>query len=215
MSNYEYIITSLPVLLPDYKYDDGKGFGDMIEEIRTDLSERDGEWLDFLLRGFRDEELDQDFYATALRHRCRFIREYFRFDLNLRNAKVEYLNRQLGRAEGTDILSGKGDDDDTDLDIDFNRFTPGEFEEAAKVAEVLSGEDILEREKGLDDIVWAKVNSLTLFNYFDISAILGFVVKLHIADRWLSLDEESGRERFRSLAREVKGTFKGVKYNEK
>lgn len=214
MSNYEYIITSLPVILPDYRYADGEGFEGMISEIRTDLSERDNALLDFLLRGFSADELTQDFYADALRHRNRFLREYFRFDLNLRNAKVEYLNRQLGRPEGTDVMTGKGTDDDTDLDIDLMRFQSGEFAEMAKVEEILAGTDLIAREKGLDDLTWDKINSLTLFNYFDINAILGFVAKLRIADRWLALDEEAGREKFRQLTREVKGTFKGVKYTD-
>ena len=214
MSNYEYIITSLPVILPDYRYADGEGFEGMISEIRTDLSERDNALLDFRLRGFSADELTQDFYAEALRHRNRFLREYFRFDLNLRNAKVEYLNRQLGRPEGTDVMTGKGTDDDTDLDIDLMRFQSGEFAEMAKVEEILAGTDLIAREKGLDDLTWDKINSLTLFNYFDINAILGFVAKLRIADRWLALDEEAGREKFRQLTREVKGTFKGVKYTD-
>lgn len=214
MSNYEYIITSLPVILSDYRYADGEGFEGMISEIRTDLSERDNALLDFLLKGFSADELTQDFYADALRHRNRFLREYFRFDLNLRNAKVEYLNRQLGRPEGTDVMTGKGTDDDTDLDIDLMRFQSGEFAEMAKVEEILAGTDLIAREKGLDDLTWDKINSLTLFNYFDINAILGFVAKLRIADRWLALDEEAGREKFRQLTREVKGTFKGVKYTD-
>jgi hypothetical protein len=40
------------------------------------------------------------------------------------------------------------------------------------------------------------------------------VTKLHIVDRWLALDEEKGRELFRKLVQEVKGTFKGVNYTE-
>ena len=70
------------------------------------------------------------------------------------------------------------------------------------------------REKGLDDLVWAKVDSLSTFHYFDLTAVLAYVVKLSVADRWLALDPQTGRERFRQLVREVRGTFKGVEYNE-
>ena len=44
---------------------------------------------------------------------------------------------------------------------------------------------------------------------------LGYVAKLKIVDRWLSLDEETGRELFRRLVSEVKGTFRGVHYDDK
>ncbi len=216
MGNYEYIISSLPFLTTDYRYDEGKDFRYVISEIRRDLSEKDNEALDFLLDGFRPEKLDADFYAAALARPERFLREYFRFDLNLRNAKVRYLNRQLGRDSEMDVLSGMGDTlEDQNLDIDLYRFRGGDFEEALKVNTVLSGTDLLSREKGLDDIVWEKVDSLGLFHYFDLTSVLAYVAKLHIVDRWLALDEETGRELFRKLVKEVRGTFKGVEYKEK
>lgn len=214
MSNFEYIIASLPVVLPDYKYESGKGFETFIGEIRENLSEKDNELVDFLLEGLNPDALDADFYAKALRHKNRFIREYFRFDLNKRNATVSYLNAQLGRPEDTDILTGEGGEDDMDLDIDGFRFTGGEFEEQRLIEGILDQKDLLTREKGLDEATWNKINALTIFNYFDINAVLGFIAKLRIADRWLALDEETGRERFRQLVSEVKGTFKGVNYKE-
>ena len=212
MSNFEYIISSLPYLTADYKYADGQRFSGVIDEIRENLGEKDNEALDFLLKGFQADSLTADFYARALSHAIGFIREYFRFDLNLRNAKVVYLNRQLGRPEGLDIISGQGKEDDTDLDIDLYRFQGGEFEESAQVEEALNLTDLLSREKALDDIVWQKVSSLETFHYFDLTAVLAYIAKLHIADRWLALDEESGRRLFKQLVDEVRGTFKGVKY---
>ena len=214
MSNYEYIISSLPFLSADYKYAQGTGFADVMAEIRRDLTEKDVEALDFLLDGFKPEKLDADFYASALSRKEPFLREYFRFDLNLRNAKVRYLNRQLDREPEKDVISGKGTDKEENLDIDGFRFTGGSFEEAGKVEAVLNGQDLLEREKGLDDIVWEKVDSLALFHYFDLSAVLAYVAKLHIVDRWLALDAEKGRELFRKLVDGVRGTFKGVNYKE-
>ena len=212
MSNFEYIISSLPFLTADYKYAGGQGFGDVIEEIRRDLSEKDSATLDFLLRGFDPEQLGADFYKEALSHGNAFIREYFRFDLNLRNAKVRYLNKELGRPSDTDILTGEASGDDEGADIDGFVFRGGDFEEALQVEQVLSGKDLIAREKGLDDVTWSKVDSLSTFHYFDLTAVLSYVAKLHIADRWLALDEEKGRELFRKLVREVRGTFKGVKY---
>ena len=214
MSNYEYIISSLPFLTADYKYDGGKGFADVLAEITRDLSKKDQETLRILLNGFNPKKLDADFYAAALSMKDNFLREYFRFDLNLRNAKVRYLNRELGREAGTDILTGEGKEEDHNLDIDGYRFHAGVFEEASQVQAVLEGQDLLKREKGLDDIVWEKIDSLTMFHYFDLTAVLGYVAKLHIVDRWLALDEENGRELFRKLVNEVRGTFKGVNYKE-
>ena len=215
MSNFEYIISSLPWLTADYKYAGGQGFSDVIAEIKDNLGEKDCAILDFLLKGFQPESLDQDFYTEALAHPCKYIREYFRFDLNLRNAKVRYLNRQLGRAPETDILTGKASAENESMaDIDGFLFRGGEFEEAIQVDSVLESTDLIDREKGLDDIVWKKADTLSTFHYFDITAVLAYVSKLHIVDRWLALNETEGRELFRKLVQEVRGTFKGVKYQE-
>ena len=211
MSNYEYIISSLPWLTVDYKYAGGQGFQDVIAEIKDNLGEKDAQTLDFLLKGFLPESLGAGFYTEALAHPCKFVREYFRFDLNLRNAKVRYLNRQLGRAPETDVLTGKAtQENESQADIDGFVFKGGEFEEALAVEAALEGSDLIGREKDLDDIVWKKADDLSTFHYFDLTAVLAYVAKLHIVDRWLALDPEKGRDLFRKLVMEVKGTFKGV-----
>ena len=142
MSNFEYIIASLPFLTLDYEYEDGHKWESVIEEIKDNLGERDTEVLDTLLAGFKEENLNADFYAKALSHPVKFIREYFRYDLNLRNAKVSYINNALGRAAGQDILDGRGEETDEGLDIDGFRFTGGEFKEEAKVNIWLKDKDM-------------------------------------------------------------------------
>ena len=213
MSNFEYIIASLPWLTLDFQYQDQAGFNSVISDIKRDLDERDDALLDLLLKGFDDKALDADFYAGALRQRNKFLREYFRFDLNLRNAKVRYLNTQLGRDPEQDLMTGE-DPDAPDVNIDGFRFDGGEFEEDGKVQAVLAQEDLVSRERGLDNLLWNKIDELATFHYFDIEAVLAYVAKLHIVNRWLTLDAEAGRELFRRLVKEVRGTYKGVKYTE-
>ena len=195
MNNYEYLIASLPDITPEWK-DTGEMSGDaFVDWLREGCSDSDRKLIDFLREGFAAENLNKDFYLRALSHRDRFLREYFRFDLNVRNAKVEYLNRELGRAAGTDIFL-----------TDENG-----FEEEARLGAVLGSGDILSREKGIDDLMWAKIESLTTFDYFDIDAILGFIAKLNIAMRWNRLDPETGREMFSRIVKEVRGSFTGVR----
>ena len=82
------------------------------------------------------------------------------------------------------------------------------------MASALAQDSLLGREKALDDITWEKISSLETFHYFDITAVLAYVAKLHIVNRWLALDPDKGRELFRELVNEVRGTFTGVNYKE-
>jgi hypothetical protein len=104
MANYEYIIASLPDITTEWKFTD-EGPQDYIEEITGQCSKKDNELIEFLLSGYKDENLNEDFYIKAITHKNRFISEYFIFDLNVRNAKVKYLNKALGRPADKDVMS--------------------------------------------------------------------------------------------------------------
>lgn len=196
MNNYEYIIAGLPGISTDWKFPDNVDFESIVAGIRELCSEKDNKLIDSLLDGFDEDTLGPEFYAAARKSGNKFIREYFLYDLQMRNAKVRYLNSRLGRPADQDVF----DDVETDA------------EDLAALSKVLDTEDILTRERGLDDLVWEKISSMNTFDYFNIEAVLGFIAKLRIIDRWYKLDEGTGREMFRRLVNEVRGTFKGVEY---
>ena len=207
MNNYEYIVASLPDITPGWKFGE-KTPEDYIEEIVSLCSDKDRETIAFLMDGYRDDKLNAEFYSAALQHRNAFIRDYFLFDLNVRNAKVKYLNRALGRDADRDVLTFGEDAAPKVLEA-----TEKEFEEAAALEAVFAQSDILSRERGIDDLMWEKISQITTFNYFDINAVLGFITKMNIVARWYRLDEQTGREMFKKLVDEIRGTFKGVEYN--
>ncbi|MBQ8839505.1 MAG: DUF2764 family protein [Bacteroidales bacterium] len=210
MNNYVYIIAGLPDFTPDWREGD-RSLENYLDQVRELLSEKDNGTLDFITKGFDKDKIGPELYKEAFSHRNGFIREFFEFDLNVRNAKVRYLNSALGREPEKDVLSF------TDQEAEENGIEPEEkeFKESGRLQKILEGSDILARERGIDDLYWEKIDELTLFNYLDFNKILGIVVKMMIIRRWLLLDEETGRSMFKRLVDEVRGTFKGVEYNEK
>lgn len=214
MNNYEYIIAGLPALTEDWKFTEGD-FGTYLDGIKESCSGKDRDLIGWLEKGFRDEELTEEFYRNALGCRNRFIREYFAFDLNVRNAKTRYLNNALGRPAEKDVISAAPEESIrlSTSGIFGDLKSSGEFAQAQRLETILHGKDILERERGLDDLMWEEIDALTEFHYFDITVILGFICKLHIIARWARLDEQTGREMFRRLVDEVRGTFKGFENN--
>ena len=188
MNNYEYIIASLPVLSEGSA---GKVDADaLVAEIRGHLSSRDNALMDLLLEGYGDGTQDAEFYRRALGCSNGFLRRFFEYDLAVRNAKVDYLNRALGRPEGMDkVVLGEEEPD---------------FDGRAEVDAVLNGGDILARERGLDDLMWQEIDELTRMDVFDIEAILGFTAKLKIIDRWNKLDPATGSELCRKAGDEIR-----------
>ena len=210
MNNYVYIIAGLPDFTPDWRQGE-KSLDEYLDQVRELLSAKDNEVIDLIIKGFDKNQLGLEFYKEALSYRLGFIREFFLFDFNVRNQKVRYLNQALGRAPEKDVLSL------TDPEAEENGLEPEEpeFKEVAKLQKILEGNDILSRERGIDDLYWDKIDEITLFDYLNFDKILGVIVKMMIIRRWLILDEETGRAMFKKLVDEVRGTFKGVEYNEK
>ena len=200
MNNYEYIVASLPALRLEDDRSDKLVVQELVDEIRGQLSERDAAVLDLLLSGYDDERLDEDFYRAALKHGNRFIRDWFRFDLDLRNTTVSYLNDSLGRPDNQDMILLE--DRETE-----------EFFELDDARNVLNLGDILKRERGLDELRWRKIDELTILDSFDLEVLLGYVAKLKIIDRWLQLDPDSGRELFRRLVEDIRSTYDNKKQN--
>ena len=195
MNNYEYIIASLPVLDKDMHAGalDPEG---LTQWIRSQCSAQDNALIDKLLSGFEGSSLDEDFYADASRSGNSYVRDWFAYDLTMRNAKVRWLNRRLGRPASMDTLP----EPEPDAAV------------VSKIDSALGIEGILERERALDDLLWTKSAELVTYDYFDINVVLSFLTRLNIVNRWIALDEESGREMFRKLVNEVRGTFGEVHY---
>lgn len=198
MNNYEYIVASLPVIEPGSRLGSSSAANTIIDDIREQLSNKDNALVTILLDGFDPEKLNAGFYRACLGSGSRFLREYFLFDLFLRNTKVEYLNASLGRPEGKDVLL-------------LEELEDYEFEQKEEIVEILSGTDIIGREKGLDMAIWEHVEEVTTMDVFDMDAILGFIARLKIIDRWDKLDPETGAELFRRLIKEIRATYDNKK----
>lgn len=197
--NYTYIIASTPLLNPDFK--PGEGNCDKtLEWIASQLDAADLVAMKTVLDGFDGEKLDRNFYERALSGRNDFIRKFFKADLNLRNAKVAYLNRALGRPEDKDIIHFEGLGENTD---------------AQKFDSIFEVNDLLEREKAIDRYLWDKADEITLFQSFTLGKVLAVVVKLKIIGRWLALDPAAGRQMMRELTADMRGTYGKIEFDTK
>lgn len=205
MDNYEYIIASLPELhnQPNVK----ESSDEIIDFIQEQLSSRDRVILKQLLEGFDASKLDKNFYQFTQKSRNSFIKGFFNYDLLLRNLKVQYLNEQLGRSEFQDTIA-----------LDYNEQAPiliasSQEEDADKIRTALHQNDILSRERSLDDLLWSTIDELTKNELFSLNLILAFVAKLQIVQRWHKLDPETGRKLLREAIDAIRSTYDNKKQN--
>lgn len=194
MNNYVYIVASLPEIAVNYE---GSSFdyAAVKEQIVELLSEDDQKLVELLEEGFDENTLGAEFYAKAAESKNRFIREYFDFDGRLRNMKVAYLAKRLNK-QGEQYL------------VDMPE---ADFEEESQIKEILENADFVLREQKMDELKWEKASDIARMDYFNMNAILAFLVKAKTVQRWAELDKAKGEEMFRKLVKEVRGTFEGIK----
>ena len=189
MDNYVYIIAGLPELVVSY---DGSDFDYAAtkESIMELLSEKDQQLVELMEEGFDENTLGAEFYAKAAASKNRFVREYFDFDGRLRNMKVNYLAKRLGKESDPYLVN---------LD-------EADFEEEKRIQEILENPDFVVREQKMDELKWEKASDIACMDYFNMNAILAFLVKAKSVQRWAELDKAKGQEMFQRLVKEIRGT---------
>ncbi|MBR6979673.1 MAG: DUF2764 family protein [Prevotella sp.] len=81
-----------------------------------------------------------------------------------------------------------------------------DFEEAKQIEEILADADFVQREQKMDELKWEKASDIARMDYFNMNAILAFLVKAKTVQRWAELDTAKGEEMFRKLVKEIRGT---------
>ena len=198
MGNYHYIIAGLPELILN---SDNKGFNyDSVKEsIYYSSSEKDRRFIEWFEFGNKEENLTPHFYRAAMKCKNRFIRIYFALDLEIRNRKVDFVANKLGKESAGYRMNLKGG---TGLELDE--------EQVQKLNEIFANKSILEKEQQLDKFKWDYITALHPYGVFNMDIILAFLAKGKLIDRWNKLDPETGKEMFRKLVDEVRGTFHGI-----
>ena len=187
MDNYVYIIAGLPELTSGFEQTafDYKAVKESIVEL---LSEKDQKLVELMEQGFDENTLNADFYAKAAASKNRFIREYFDFDGRLRNMKTVYLANRLGK-------------DSTPYLVNLDE---ADFEEEKQIQEILENPDFVQREQQMDELKWEKASDIARMDYFNMNAILAYLVKAKTVQRWAELDPVKGQEMFEKLVKEIR-----------
>lgn len=146
------------------------------------------------------------YYALCQRKGSRFLKSWSAFDCNLRNVTAALTARELGRSV-EEVTVGGGE-----IVEQLERSSASDFGLRGElsyidtlIAALQDEQNIIEKEHKVDMIRWNESLELSVFDYFDLNAILAYLVRLNIVARWSLLDAERGRELFNRLMQELDG----------
>ena len=156
-----------------------------------------------------DEFLHEDrlaalYYDYAMKCRNKFVSSWFEFNLTMNNILVALIARKfkmdiapliVGDTEVCEALRTSGARDfGLTGEVDF-------LDQLVKISET---EELVEREKKIDQLRWNWMEEATFFNYFTIERLFVFLLQLEMIERWISLDKEKGNQLFRSIIATLK-----------
>lgn len=149
--------------------------------------------------GLLENDLAALYYAYGMGSKNKFVFSWFEFNLTLNNVfvalaarkyKVDVARNIVGETEVTEALRTSGARD-FGLTGEVNY-----FDKLVKISEI---DELLEREKKIDQLKWNWIEDETFFHYFSVEQIFAYLLKIEMIERWLSLDKETGMEMFREL----------------
>ena len=157
---------------------------------------------------------DEDFrtqllYEQGLNCKNKFVRDWFAYNLDVNNV----LAAAVAIKHGMDVQKVIVGDTEVAQELrksgtlGKNARLAALLPDLKEVAEIAEIGDLLEREKRIDALRWQWLEERTLFEVFNIEAVLAYYLKASILHRWDNLTVEEGEQVFRALVADMK---KGV-----
>ncbi|TVR73240.1 MAG: DUF2764 family protein [Marinilabiliales bacterium] len=154
-----------------------------------------------------EDQLTWLFYEYLLQCPNAYLREWFDFDLNLRNI-VAGFNVRKHKLEGDKFFIGDNSIVQAVKKSTLKDFgLVNDFGPMEKLVAIHENENLLEREIAMDKLRWEFMDELNTFNYFTIEVLLAFVKKLQMINRWLDMDYETGKEMFTKLLDQLQQSY--------
>ncbi len=151
-----------------------------------------------------ERALFEAYFEECARSSSRFMRSWGEIDRTLRNIAAA-LAARIADIPVDEVVVGEGDVADAlrrSSAADFG--LRGELPYIDALISAVSDEpNILEKEHKIDLIRWSEVEESTTFDYFNVSAVMAYLVKLNIVARWAELDPARGREMLQKLMSEL------------
>ncbi len=205
MNNFPYIIAGLPQLALDFE-SRKSNFDALVNQIYINCSKKDQKLIDWLLFGIQESNLTHHFYRMLKKLDSPFMKEYFEYDLILRNIKVAFLTRKnkISADQFLTVDTYINDLLKTSKAPDFGLTMV--MEGAPKILQIMDLSDLLDREQQLDLLKWNKATEICTFRLFDMNVILCFILKASIIARWNKLDKAEGAKFLKLLISELRSS---------
>jgi len=145
---------------------------------------------------FWEDQLASLYYDYLGKYKNKFIRKWAELNLNINNVMIALTCRRneighlpyiVGNNEVAENLRTSNARDFGLTDI---------FEHFDQMRRIDEETDLIEKERKIERLKWTWIDEENFFNYFTVEQIIGYLFKLQMSERWIALNEESGKKIF-------------------
>ena len=148
--------------------------------------------------------LTSDYYSYAMKTKNSFVSAWFEFNLNLNNIQSAISARKY-KLDVSSVIVGDTEVCEMLRTSNARDFGLGDalsyLDSIQRISEI---DDLVEREKKIDQLKWNWLEIESFFDYFTIERLFVFLLQLEMIERWISLDKDKGNELFRALIQSLK-----------
>lgn len=174
-------------------------------------------YLNQFIADFKAEHLKYDaspenvlswmYYDYLMGSGNKFVREYAEFTMNVKNLVSALTSRKHGKEISREII---GDNTFSRALRSSNSKDFGlamEYPYVERVITLVGNTNLVERERGLDLLLWDYIEEAVVYEYFSMEKVLSFMLELMIVERWSKMSSESGRKVFMEVVDKFRKSF--------
>lgn len=229
---YHYLLSGLEDLQENQAM--SLPYDKLLELMHELMSEKDWQYIELLQRTsddpailalmeddavkdrFEETQLsEQDFrtqllYEQGLQCKNKFLRDWFAFNLDMNNVLAAAVCVKHG-LDISKVVVGNSEVADElrkSTSMSKNNQLAAMLPDLKEIIAVAEISDLMQREKHIDALRWQWIEDHTIFEFFNLEAVLAYYLKATILHRWDNLSVEEGEKVFRALVADMK---QGVK----
>ena len=174
-------------------------------------------YLNRFIADFKGEHLKYDvspenvlswmYYDYMMKADNQLVERYAEFSMNLKNLVTALNARKYGMEVAKEVI---GSNEfavalRTSNAKDFGLTL--EYPYVEKVIALMDNDNLVERERGLDLIIWHFLDEAVTFDYFSLERVISYMLRLMIVERWSKMSSESGRKVFMEMVDRFRKSF--------
>lgn len=155
---------------------------------------------------FLKDAMMLEYYKYAMKCPNRMVSSWYKINFDITNILTAMIARQNGWSVGDYI---QGDNYICEMlrnsnAKDFNLST--EYDYITDLMKIVDCDDPVEKERQIDVFKWVWLDDATFFDIFSIEAVFAYMCKLEMLQRWDRLDIETGKDTFRQIIENLRGS---------